>query len=176
MLITYDEAYYVGGAAGGYSDYPKTAYAHESAQARAERLIARFNLSVNESVLIVGCAYGFLVEALAELSIDAHGIDISEFAVSQAKSSRVQLGDARLESSFRKYDLILSENMICCLTDEETKVFCELAKKYSKRVVHLITDNPRLSKWYNYHTVDELKILVSARASEVWYTTSSWRN
>src|SRR5262245_61684019 len=36
------------------------------------------------SVLDVGCARGLLVQALAERGVDAHGIDISEFAVQTA--------------------------------------------------------------------------------------------
>jgi SAM-dependent methyltransferase len=39
------------------------------------------------SVLDAGCAMGFLVEALRERGVDARGIDVSEFAISQVHDS-----------------------------------------------------------------------------------------
>ncbi len=38
-----------------------------------------------KSVLDVGCALGLLVEALRDRGVDAHGFDVSEYAVSQAR-------------------------------------------------------------------------------------------
>jgi len=60
-------------------------------------------------VLDAGCALGLLVEALAQRGIDAHGIDISEYAIAQAHPTirdRVRVGSltAPLEG---RYDLIV---------------------------------------------------------------------
>src|SRR3954469_18370298 len=60
------------------------------------------------TVLDAGCAMGFLVEALVQRGVDAHGIDISEFAISQAHESvrdRCQL-QSLTEPLERRYDLI----------------------------------------------------------------------
>jgi O-antigen biosynthesis protein len=60
------------------------------------------------SSLDVGCAMGFLVEALADRGIDAHGIDISEYAISQVRPDmrdRCHVGSA-LEPFGRRFDLI----------------------------------------------------------------------
>src|ERR1700675_4264980 len=38
------------------------------------------------TVLDAGCAMGFLVEALRDRGVDAFGIDISEYAISQVRS------------------------------------------------------------------------------------------
>jgi SAM-dependent methyltransferase len=60
------------------------------------------------SVLDAGCAMGFLVEALHKRGVDARGIDISEYAVSQVDESvrdRCQVGTLT-EPLGRRYDLI----------------------------------------------------------------------
>jgi 2-polyprenyl-3-methyl-5-hydroxy-6-metoxy-1,4-benzoquinol methylase len=50
-------------------------------------IIGEFN---PQTVLDCGCAHGFLVERLRERGVDAWGIDISEYAISQAHPSIAQ--------------------------------------------------------------------------------------
>jgi SAM-dependent methyltransferase len=60
------------------------------------------------TTLDAGCAMGFLVEALAKRGVDASGIDISEYAISQVDESirnRCRVGSL-LEPLGRRYDLI----------------------------------------------------------------------
>jgi SAM-dependent methyltransferase len=47
----------------------------------ADRIVAEI---VPASVLDVGCAMGFLVEALRERGVEAYGLDVSTYAISQA--------------------------------------------------------------------------------------------
>lgn len=61
--------------------------------------------------LDVGCATGFVVEALRELGIDASGVDVSQFAVEQAaKGARGHIGygdlTRRLPAADGRYDLV----------------------------------------------------------------------
>jgi SAM-dependent methyltransferase len=61
------------------------------------------------SVLDAGCAMGFLVEALRERGVNASGIDVSEFAVSQVHESvrgHCSVGSLT-EPLPRRYDLIV---------------------------------------------------------------------
>jgi len=62
-------------------------------------------------VLDVGCATGFVVEALRELGIDAEGVDVSQFAVEQAArgaQGHVRQGDLcrRLPFPGRRFDVV----------------------------------------------------------------------
>jgi SAM-dependent methyltransferase len=61
-----------------------------------------------DSVLDAGCAMGFLVEALRERGVDAWGVDISEYAISQADEAVSDYCSvASLTEPFsRHYDLI----------------------------------------------------------------------
>ncbi|MEZ5342992.1 MAG: class I SAM-dependent methyltransferase [Acidimicrobiales bacterium] len=81
----------------------------------ADRIIAALQ---PRKTLDVGCAHGFLVEALAKRGVDAFGIDFSEYAISQvhesvADSCRVASATEPIEDT---YDLITSIEMLEHLT------------------------------------------------------------
>jgi SAM-dependent methyltransferase len=62
------------------------------------------------SVLDAGCAFGMLVECLRDLGVDAYGVDISEYALSQARDDiKPYLRQGSLADPFdRRYDLVIS--------------------------------------------------------------------
>src|SRR5215218_4972349 len=62
------------------------------------------------SVLDAGCAMGFLVEALRERGVEAWGIDVSEYAISQVHESVSEYCTvgSLAEPLPRRYDLIVS--------------------------------------------------------------------
>ena len=63
-----------------------------------------------QTVLDAGCAMGFLVEALRDRGVDAEGIDVSEYALSQAREDvKPFLHKASLaEPLIRNYDLVVT--------------------------------------------------------------------
>jgi len=71
----------------------------------ADRIVAELAPTTS---LDVGCAFGFLVEALRDRGVDAKGNDFSEYAVSQAGGSAVGHCTVRsaLEPIHDRYDLI----------------------------------------------------------------------
>ncbi len=73
----------------------------------AERIVAEI---APASVLDAGCAYGLLVEALRERGVAAEGIDLSDYAISQAHPAiRDALRVGSVAEPFgRRYDLIIS--------------------------------------------------------------------
>jgi SAM-dependent methyltransferase len=66
------------------------------------------------SVLDAGCASGFLVEQLRKRGVDAKGIDVSEYAISQADESVAEhLSVASLTEPIEgRYDLVVSIEVI----------------------------------------------------------------
>ncbi len=81
------------------------------------------------SVLDAGCAMGFLVEALRERGVEAWGIDVSEYAISQAHESVAEdCAVATLtEPLARRYDLITCIEVIEHIPPAETgKVIANL--------------------------------------------------
>ncbi len=91
----------------------------------ADRVIA---LTEPVTALDVGCAMGFLVEALRDRGVDASGTDVSTYAVSQAGGTAV--GHCAVKSATEpiegRYDLITSIEMIEHLSPDDAR----LALKY----------------------------------------------
>jgi SAM-dependent methyltransferase len=99
--------------------YERNQYWLEFFDRIAESIVREFHPG---SVLDAGCAMGFLVEALVKRGVDAHGIDVSEYAISQAHESvrercRVQSLTEPLE---RRYDLITCIEVIEHIPPEDS--------------------------------------------------------
>lgn len=91
-LHPYDESYYVGGARSNYDDYRRVEPAIDAGfMPEVARYAAAAGRGRGEpAALDVGCAMGFYVERLARLGWDAHGLDISEYAVAEGKRRGVR--------------------------------------------------------------------------------------
>jgi 2-polyprenyl-3-methyl-5-hydroxy-6-metoxy-1,4-benzoquinol methylase len=81
----YDKDYFENGVATKKSNYTDYSWARLGSyfQKTAKHIVDKFAPS---SSLDVGCAKGFLVKALAELGVDARGIDPSEYAFEEIPS------------------------------------------------------------------------------------------
>ncbi len=189
--IEYNASYFNdGGDIGGYTKYDELNYRYTDT--RTNQLITKAQTYgwdlVNAKVLVVGCAYGYLVKHLVSLGVDAYGMDISPYAISQApQADRVFVGDAKSEASFDeaktlagltknndKFDLIVDEDMICCLTDAEAITFCDLGTSYSNMFYHLVDPTPHLIQWYNWKTIADWKALIGTNPKEKWYSRFTW--
>src|SRR5438105_293935 len=73
------------------------------------------------TVLDAGCAMGFLVEALRDRGVEAYGVDISDYAISQVRSDvkpYCKVGSIT-EPLDSKYDLIVSIEVLEHLNPED---------------------------------------------------------
>jgi len=190
----YDEYYFnTGGDVGGYDNYNENSASSETAIQLAQKFIDKmdeFGIDiVGKKVLDVGCAYGFLVKYLVEKGVDAYGMDFSSYAISQVPpeiQGRIILGNATVEADFiaarnlagikgnKKFDLILDQDMIVCLTDAEAITFNTLAKSYGSFVFHYIESSPHIAQWYNYKTMADWKTLLGTGPKEKWFSRFSW--
>ena len=73
----YSAAYYLDGCGPDYNDRD---FWCPQFQKIAEKINSIYQ---PRTFLDVGCAYGYLVEALRDLGVDAYGVDVSEYAISQ---------------------------------------------------------------------------------------------
>jgi len=187
--MIFDKAYFDGKLVNnpnpaGYGCYKLSAYSDESAYQRATILRAQLGYDA-KNILILGCAYGFLVEELVKSGRNAFGLDISEYALSQASvdvSAKLVLGDASKQADYtavlqlagiEKFDAIVSENMLCCLTDLEIKALNLITKEVATRVVHLVSEAENLSQWYNYKSIKEYNSFLPGNGAR-WYSLITW--
>lgn len=94
-----------------------------------------------KTVLDVGCAYGYLVEALRSLGVEAYGVDISEYAIAQADSKikpylSVQSALDKLPDNFpEKFDLVVTIEVIEHLYEEDSTPMINRLCQYGDVVV-----------------------------------------
>lgn len=98
----------------------------------SEIIVKRYNLDPNDRVLDIGCAKGFFLADLMEVcpGIEVRGIDISEYAISQAHEKVkpfLSVGSADSLSQFpnRYFDFVSSMNTIHFLPPERAAVAFE---------------------------------------------------
>lgn len=83
MSEIYNKAYYDAYSTGkGPVDYKNASTIKEFLAQLAERIVADFH---PKTVLDAGCAMGHLVAALRDLGVEAYGIDISHYAISEVR-------------------------------------------------------------------------------------------
>ena len=106
-MVSYDKAYFNGKGYIKYEDFP-------SHYVRALHLVSLFR---PESVLDVGCAYGYVVKYLHDFGIRAVGCDVSEYAGERSKEvipSDFVLCDMRQGLPFadKSFDLLYCEGVL----------------------------------------------------------------
>jgi SAM-dependent methyltransferase len=139
MAPTYDEAYFQDGAERGtqYRDYLESAKLNrtyfEIAQTIAEVLKPKRTLEI-------GCATGAIVSHLLTFDVEAHGIDVSEWAVENSLAQTVQRASAdALPFEDNYFDAVYSVHALEHLpTEIKDKAFSEISRVCSSFQLHMI--------------------------------------
>jgi len=135
----YDEEYFLKGTKSGYGGqfWPYT----EEYFLPEERKFAKnlIELTKAKSVLVLGCARGYLVKALRELDVDAYGVDISAWAIENSPSDVkpfLVLADACYLSFFKdqQFDVCVAYDVLehIAMSDliKAISETCRLTKNY----------------------------------------------
>lgn len=83
-VISFNRDYYENGARLGLSCYTNYRWLPDLTIPMAEAMIRHLKIKKTDSILDYGCAKGFAVKAFRSLGYNAHGIDISGYAVNAA--------------------------------------------------------------------------------------------
>lgn len=123
----------------------------------ADRLALRFEgrmksllslgMAQGDRALVVGCAYGFLIETLIDEGIDAYGVDSSPYIFEtieeQARPDvRARITHGRCGPDLGLYDWVVDEDAANSHADEELHDFysaLESCVSKRERVVHFVT-------------------------------------
>lgn len=100
----------------------------------AQKIIETIN---PKTVLDAGCAWGFLVEALRKRGVEAYGIDISEYAISNVTETikpYCSQGSISMPLN-RSYDLIVSIEVLEHMETEEAIRAIQNFSNYSDRIL-----------------------------------------
>ena len=99
-----------------------------------------------ESVLDVGCAYGFLVKSLNDAGIPSKGVDVSTFAYKMRATDDMQVAsivDLPFEND--EFDLVVTHEMLEHIREQDVNQALSELARVSRRGAH----------WIGYTEVDE---------------------
>lgn len=130
----YDEAYYTDGSKSNYSPYGAGAWADWIVD------MVMAHVDYPQSVLDVGCAFGFLVDRFwNKKGVPAWGFDVSQYAIEeQGLYGRTWVGDCTDPRAWRSVDLALACELGEHLTPDEAYRFLENALEFSNRLLMLV--------------------------------------
>lgn len=115
----FNKDYFTGKRSDGYTDYTKTTVVHYN---RAQDIETLFGNLKNKKICVFGCAHGYLVNELNKLEAEVTGVDISKYAIAEAKILFPSLtfveGDA-LSSGLtaNSFDIITICEMLECMNN-----------------------------------------------------------
>ncbi len=143
LSCMYDYAYFDGDRKYGYGGY----YPDDRWIPVAKDIISYYGLQPGSKVLDVGCAKGYLVEALDEFGMNAYGIDISRYAVKNCSLDmvgRIHRGDI-LDLHFpdNSFDLVLSINIVHNLDEEHLSLAFKELQRVSRKDCFITVDSYR---------------------------------
>ena len=188
-LEPFDQTYFQGDRPEGYTNYSREqwggVWTFESLAQQLYDMSAQRGQSMqNRKVLVVGCAYGYGVQELVELGVDAYGLDISAWAISQAQAqlpsaiaAKIIQGDARVRANLTaarslaglsgnaRFDVIVDEDLLTCFNDADAAAASsEWRSRHAQRVVHRLTTKiPNIAQYgYNVKSVAQWRTLLGA--------------
>lgn len=155
-----------------YSQYQHFPFHQERAEAINE-------LYPEGTILVVGCAWGYVVQDLLALGRNVWGIEASHWAVSMAyvkvdgeAARRVVFGDATQSSSMDyaaaqasvgRFDVAVTDDILPVLTDGEIQKCVDECRRIAKNVIHCVTPKPNdpVELDLNWKTIEEWRALLT---------------
>lgn len=138
----FDLDYYENGVITGKSGYMNYQWMPELTIKLAYNIIKHLDIKENEKILDYGCAKGYLVKALRLLDMDAHGVDISEYAIKLADAEVrdychlvSETNPFPLEDSF---DWLITKDVLEHMPESTLDIFLEKSRLVAKKAFHVV--------------------------------------
>jgi len=107
----YSEDYYLNGPASGLSNYENYHWLPDRTLPMALQLKWMLGIRSDDSVLDYGCARGYLVKALRMQGIQAHGYDLSEWAIANCDEGVKGFVSTTINTSPMAWDHIIAKDV-----------------------------------------------------------------
>lgn len=126
-----------------FEDYPLF-------QTRATNIVNGLNIPEASTILVAGCAFGFLVEEFNKLEMNAWGFDNSRYIQQQKRLEStiavhdIDLGSARFVNDVQRkikvnrFDYIITEDVLTSYADNELNALLRNCERIATNVVHIV--------------------------------------
>jgi hypothetical protein len=132
----YDADYFLRGFETGKGIYSNYRWMPEATIPMAHRIIEALGIGPGDRILDFGCACGYLVYAFHLLGRDAHGVDISEWARSQAPAAiRARIRDSLL---IDHYEVIIAKDVLEHISEEELPALLQRLRTVGSRILVVV--------------------------------------
>ncbi len=170
----YNEEYFERGAVTGISGYMNYGWMPELTMRMAHFYVMNLPIEINDKVLDFGCAKGYMVKSLRLLDVEAYGVDISEYAISNCDTKVIKfckkihgLEDAELFD--KKYDWMIAKDVFEHISENELRILLKRSlEKVNKifAVIPLAAEN--ISGKYIIQDYDFDKTHIVAKTKDWW--------
>jgi SAM-dependent methyltransferase len=138
----YDSSYFDKGIESKKSCYTNYKWLPDLTIPMAYQIIKYLGLTESKSVLDFGCSKGYLVKAFRKLNINAYGVDVSEYAISNCDTEVKRYCKLLSKKCYfpfkRKFDFIISKDVLEHLTEAQIKFFLNNYKKKTNHMFHVV--------------------------------------
>ena len=139
----YDRDYFENGIVNGVSGYMNYSWMPELTLRMVHFMIKHLPLLPGQTILDYGCAKGYMVKALRILEHEAHGVDISGYAISNADGSvrdycRLISGGDDENLFDRHYDWVISKDVFEHIYEPELGRLLETSIQHVDRIFSVI--------------------------------------
>lgn len=144
---------------------------------RAKNVVDSLNLEVGTTILVAGCGFGYLVEELNKLEMNAWGFDNSRY-IHQKKRTESTIGVYDLDLSapnfvtmtrnktkMNRFDVILTEDVMTSFADNELQPLFDNCDAIADKVVHTVS--LQAFPEFNIKTLDQWRAL---KPTHTWLT------
>ena len=139
----YNEEYFERGVVTGVSGYMNYGWMPELTMRMAHFYVTDLPIKPNEKILDFGCAKGYMVKSLRLLGIEAYGVDISEYAISNCDSQVRKfcekidgLNDPKL---FRKnYNWLIAKDVFEHISEFDLRLLLKISSKHVDHIFAVI--------------------------------------
>tara|TARA_Y200000002_G_C22503539_1_gene588272 strand:- start:103 stop:768 length:666 start_codon:yes stop_codon:yes gene_type:complete len=177
MKNKFNKDYFTDGIAKGISCYENYRWIPELTYPMANSFYTFLNLKKNSNVLEYGCANGFLVKCLKDFGVNAYGIDISNYAISNcpidiSKNVSVitnnNVNKALKKTNFRKkkFDWVISKDVLEHIKPTDLNIILKQISRITKKMFVIVPlgDNNKY-RIKQYH-LDKTHIVIK---NEAWW-------
>ena len=177
MKNIFDKDYFTDGIAKGISCYENYRWIPELTYPMANSFYTFLNLKRNSNVLEYGCANGFLVKCLKDFGVNAYGIDISNYAISNCPvdisrnvsvitNNNVDRAIKKTTFKKKKFDWVISKDVMEHIKPSDLNVIIKQISKITKKMFVIVPlgDNNRY-RIKQYH-LDKTHIVIK---NERWW-------